>query len=173
MWAWQWLMMHGLFDRISWRDRFLSFFPTNFPFHFFVSSLELNIDRPRLLYYYSRGESGHLGTGHLAATWLQSPVWPGDQIVFLYLSVYRNENLPQCIKIVTKGVQNFAKYQINLNFLPKITNFFVKVAKFSQLWSHCFRLFIIKIGPFPTSVFLKMDHLLPLTFLTVHMASGF
>ena len=173
MWAWQWLMMHGLFDRISWRDRFLSFFPTYFPFHFFVSSLELNIDRPRLLYYYSRGESGHLGTGHLAATWLQSPVWPGDQIVFLYLSVYRNENLPQCIKIVTKGVQNFAKYQKTLNFLPKITNFFVKVAKFSQLWSHCFRLFIIKIGPFPTSVFLKMDHLLPLTFLTVHMASGF
>ena len=169
MWAWQWLMMHGLFDRISWRDRFLSFFPTYFPFHFFVSSLELNIDRPRLLYYYSRDESGHLGTGHLAATWLQSPVWPDD----LYLSVYRNENLPQCIKIVTKGVQNFAKYQINLNFLPKITNFFVKVAKFSQLWSHCFRLFIIKIGPFPTSVFLKMDHLLPLTFLTVHMASGF
>ena len=36
------------------------------------------------------------------------------KLVFQYLAIYNNENLPKIIEIDPKWVYNFAKYEINL-----------------------------------------------------------
>ena len=36
------------------------------------------------------------------------------KLVFQYLAIYINENLPKIIQIVLKWVHNFAKYKMNL-----------------------------------------------------------
>ena len=54
------------------------------------------------------------------------------KLVFQYLAIHNNENLPKSIQIV----HNFAKYQKPLNIWPKISQFVAKAAKFRQIWSH-------------------------------------
>ena len=44
---------------------------------------------------------------HLVTTF--QSVWPDGQIVFQYLAILDNENLPKGIKVVSKWLQNFSK----------------------------------------------------------------
>ena len=63
--------------------------------------------------------------------------WPDAPMFFQYLAIYNDEFLPKSIQKIPKWVHNFTKYQINLWNVAKYFLIFAKLAKFRQIWSHC------------------------------------
>ena len=39
-------------------------------------------------------------------------MWPDGEIIFQYVVIYYNENMPKCENFPKVGLENFAKYQI-------------------------------------------------------------
>ena len=57
-------------------------------------------------------------------------MWPDGEIIFQYVVIYYNENMPKCENFPKVGLENFAKYQIaprkitkDFKNLPKWQNF--------------------------------------------------
>ena len=53
------------------------------------------------------------------------------KLVFQYLAIYNNENLPKIIQIVSKWLHNFAKYEMNLKNMAKDFSICCKRGKIS------------------------------------------
>ena len=73
--------------------------------------------------------------GHLRRVTTSVTRWPN--CFFQYLAIYNYEILPKIMQIVSNWVPNLAKYQINLKYNAKVFLTFAKLAKISQIWSHC------------------------------------
>ena len=60
---------------------------------------------------------------------------------FFYILPFtaQSENLPKWKHFVPKGVQTFAKYQINLKNIATGFYIFAKVAKIRHIWSRCYQ----------------------------------
>ena len=65
------------------------------------------------------------------------PVWPYGQIDLSIFGHLQRWKFAQKHLKCPKWVHNFAKYQMNLKMLPKISKFLLgKVTTFRQIWSH-------------------------------------
>ena len=67
-------------------------------------------------------------------SWLSVTRWLN---CFFKFGHFNNRNLPNGIIFLPKQALNLANYQINLQKIAKDFQNFTKVAKFRQIWSHC------------------------------------
>ena len=57
-----------------------------------------------------------------------------------YFAIYNYVICPKSKLNVSKKVENFPKYKLNPHKVAEYANFFAKVAKFRQIWSHWWQL---------------------------------